>query len=173
MAEVEKRRVPFLNHRRKISQIQVEFEGVKAELKAAFKDAKADGFRPVLFDIAASLTDPKSRGDKIGGEVLDRLEVAHHVQHELGAQLSLFVEHAAQAPLPTDPYAEGRQVGLEGGRPIPPDHWGQDDAQQWMAGYHEAMGERVRANIRPMDAPPLTVEEAVGASQELDPARPL
>jgi hypothetical protein len=41
-----------------------------------------------------------------------------------------------------------------------------------MVGYHEAMGERVRANIRPMDAPPMTVEEAVGA-QELDPARPL
>ena len=161
IGEIERRRAAFLTHRRRIEQIYVELMSLKATLKKAERDAKAEGFKPVWFHIARDLTGFERKEAKVEGEVHDRLTVAYWLGHGLGRQLDLFTsglaETAKEAP---DPYADGRQAGMEGKTASPPNYYSIESEQyiRWMEGYHDATGQRVRAGITVPDS----VEEAAG-----------
>ncbi len=138
-------RALFLNHLPKIAELKSKLNTANANLRNAYKTAKADGFLKDDFEIAFQM-----QGD--GGEkarkaaIARQLTIAKWLGCDLGAQLDMFVE-PERVPAADHAFEEGKTDSLSGKTAKP--SYAPDTLQfrQYMLGFHEATASRVTTGI--------------------------
>lgn len=123
----------FRNHLGKVRALKAKQASVTADLRNAYKGAKADGWAKKRIDFALALENDE--GNELLEERRVEAKIARWLQHPIGTQTDLFADpEPDRAPLAERSFNDGRRVGMEGGNPKPPD--GTADPAEWQRGWH-------------------------------------
>lgn len=105
-------RALFLQALPKIGQLRAALNTANANLRNAYKQAKADGFAKKDFDEAFLMQG--AEGEKVKkGAILRSLRIARWLGMDLGAQLDMF-EQDARVPAVDRAYEEGKSQAMQG-----------------------------------------------------------
>ena len=141
----EESRALFLNVLPKIADLRAKLNTANANLRNAYKAARADGFAKSDFDTAFAIQG--SDGEKAKKAAIARdLTIAKWLGCDLGAQLDLFVEDE-RVPAVDRAFEEGK-VDAMSNKPAKPSY---DPATpqhaQYMEGYHSVSEARIKGGI--------------------------
>jgi hypothetical protein len=143
------------SHLPKIASIKGQINDLTADLRNAYKSAKADGFLKADFDTAFELQRPGGELKKKAA-IARNLTVARWLGYDLGNQLDLFVEDD-QTPAKERAYGEGQTASMTNKAAVPPYDPGSDLHAAYMKGFHDDQERILRGGIAPLqeEAPPV------------------
>lgn len=131
----EEDRALFLNHLPKIGELKAKLNTANANLRNAYKTAKADGFLKGDFDTAFQIQG--ADGEKAKKAAIARdLTIAKWLGCDLGSQLDLFVEDE-RVPASDRAFEEGKAASMQNLPAKPSYDPGTAQYRQYMAGFHE------------------------------------
>lgn len=165
----EQNRALFLHHLTHEKQgIKVLIDAQKqatANLRNAYKKAKADGFLKADFDIALDIQ--KADGEKRRKELIQRnLQIAAWLGCDLGAQLDLFARMVETGvPAEDRAYEEGKTASYAGQSANPPYDPSLAQHRRWLEGWHDATATRVESGISKLH-PEVQKDEADKAAKK-------
>lgn len=138
----------LFQNKKKIAALKERMATTVADMRYAYKTAKADGFSKKDIDLAIACED-----DEDG--VLDRMKREHQIAkwmgHPAGTQFELF-EGPDRTPLVDRAYDAGKRAGLAAEACSPPHSQGTPAYEPWMKGWHD--GQAVNAaGIKPTLSP--------------------
>lgn len=141
----EQNRALFLHHLPKVADLKDKVAKATANLRNAYKAAKADGFLKVDFDIAFEIQG--AEGEKKRKAAIARsLQIARWLGCDLGAQLDMFVADPL-VPAADRAYEEGKTDSMLGKSAKPGYDPSTEQHRRYMAGYHDATESRVKSGI--------------------------
>lgn len=127
----------FLQHKPKIDRLKEAAASASGKLRAALKEAKADGFSKAQFDIARQLSTPEGEAEfraELAGQVAAAMYIGSDIGGLLG-QLDLF------GPSRTDAseraYDEGQKASMENRQAKPDYAPGTAQYEAYMKGFHD------------------------------------
>lgn len=139
----------FLQNLNKIARLVKLKDAAVADLRNAFKTAKADGFLKRDFDDAFEIQ--KADGEKKKKAAIARsLQVARWLGCDLGAQLDLFAE-PSRVPASDRAFEEGERDAMENKAAKPDYHPSTEQHRRYMEGYHGVSERRVTEGIKKLD----------------------
>ena len=141
----EQNRALFLHHLPKIDDLKGKVATATANLRNAYKTAKADGFLKEDFEIAFEIRD--AEGEKKRKAAIARsLQIARWLGCDLGAQLDLFTQDE-RVPAEDRAYEEGKTDSMLGKSAKPSYDPSLPQHAQYMQGYHDATESRIKSGI--------------------------
>lgn len=125
----------FLRALPKIADLKAKLNTANANLRNAYKTAKADGFLKKDFDVAFEIQG--AEGEKAKKAAIAReLTIARWLGCDLGAQLDLFLEDA-RVPITDRAYDEGQSASMQNQKAAPSYDPNTEAYRSYMAGFHE------------------------------------
>lgn len=141
----EQNRALFLHHLPKVADLKDKVAKATANLRNAYKAAKADGFLKVDFDTAFEIQG--AEGEKKRKAAIARsLQIARWLGCDLGAQLDMFVADPL-VPAVDRAYEEGKTDSMLGKSAKPSYDPSTEQHRRYMAGYHDATETRIKGGI--------------------------
>jgi len=141
----EQNRALFLHHLSKVADLKDKVAKATANLRNAYKTAKADGFLKVDFDCAFEIQ--AADGEKKKKAAIARnLQIARWLGCDLGAQLDLFSQDE-RVPAEDRAYEEGKTDSMSGKSAKPSYDPSTPQHGRYMQGYHDATEIRVKSGI--------------------------
>ena len=141
----EEDRALFLQHLPKIAELKAKLATANANLRNAYKTAKADGFLKGDFEVAFQIQG--AEGEKAKKAAIARdLTIAKWLGCDLGAQLDLFVQDE-RVPAADRAYEEGRTDSMSGKTAKPDYDPSTEQHRRYMEGYHSVTEERINKGI--------------------------
>jgi hypothetical protein len=141
----EEDRALFLNHLPKISDLKAKLNSANANLRNAYKTAKADGFLKGDFDTAFQIQG--ADGEKAKKAAIARdLTIAKWLGCDLGAQLDLFVE-PERVPAVDRAFEEGKVDAMSNKAAKPSYDPSTPQHAKYMEGYHSISEARIKGGI--------------------------
>lgn len=135
----------FLQALPKIADLKTKLNTANANLRNAYKTAKADGFLKSDFDEAFEIQG--AEGEKKKKAAIARsLTIAKWLGCDLGAQLDLFVQDS-RVPAADRAYEEGQTASMKGESAKPPYDPSTEQHRRYMAGYHDDQEQRIKGGI--------------------------
>jgi hypothetical protein len=139
----------FLQALPKIADLKAKLNTANANLRNAYKAAKADGFLKKDFDTAFQIQG--ADGEKAKKAAIAReLTIAKWLGCDLGSQLDLFVEDT-RVPAADRAFEEGQAASMKGETAKPDYHPSTEQYRQFMAGYHADQEQRLTKGITKLD----------------------
>lgn len=148
----EEQRALFIGetgHLKKIKELRARLNTANANLRAGYKSAKAHGFDKQDFDYAIQLETVELEA-KTRARIARNLVIAKYVGSSLGAQLDLFLE-PDRTPAVDIAYDEGKAASMRGEPAKPGYDPSTPQHAQYMQGYHDDQGKRVKGGIKPLE----------------------
>lgn len=144
----EENRKLFLNvHLPEVKKLRERLASATANLRNAYKTAKAEGsFTKADFDTAIQIEDAE-REAKAKARIARQLTIARYMGKSLGAQLELFLE-PDRTPASDLAYEEGKQAALENRAAKPDYDPSTEQYRRYMEGYHSVSEARVKDGIK-------------------------
>jgi hypothetical protein len=125
----------FLRALPKIAELKAKLNTANANLRNAYKQAKADGFLKKDFDVAFEIQG--AEGEKAKKAAIAReLTIAKWLGCDLGAQLDLFMQDA-RVPAADRAFEEGQTASMQNKAAKPPYDPSTEQYRRYMAGFHE------------------------------------
>lgn len=125
----------FLRALPKIADLKAKLNTANANLRNAYKAAKADGFLKGDFDVAFQIQG--AEGEKAKKAAIAReLTIAKWLGCDLGSQLDLFVEDS-RVPAVDRAFNEGQTASMKNEAAKPSYDPSTEQYRQYMAGFHE------------------------------------
>lgn len=150
----------FLRALPKIAELKAKLNTANANLRNAYKAAKADGFLKKDFDVAFEIQG--AEGEKAKKTAIAReLTIAKWLGCDLGAQLDLFLQDT-RVPIADRAFEEGQSASMQGKSAKPPYDPSTEAFRKYMAGYHEHQATLAKG-IKKLDP---AVKEDVKATAE-------
>lgn len=147
----EQNRALFLHHladtknKSNITLLKAALNTANANLRNAYKAAKADGFLKADFDCAFEIQ--QADGEKKKKAAIARnLQIARWLGCDLGAQLDMFTQDE-RVPAEDRAYEEGKTDSLTGKSAKPEYDPSTPQHASYMAGYHDATESRIKSGI--------------------------
>jgi hypothetical protein len=148
----------FLQHLPKIKELKEKLNTANANLRNAYKTAKAQGaFEKSDFDYAIEVETAEKEA-KARAQIARRLTIARYMGSDLGAQLELFLE-PDRTPAADRAYHEGQTASMKGESARPDYAPETEQYRQWMAGYNDDQANRIKKGIKPLTDAEQEVEE--------------
>lgn len=145
----DQRQALFFSHLRKVDGLKTKMATASGELRAAYREAKADGFPKEDFEAAARFrkeleNDTNESADRIRRQ----MEISRWFNHPLGTQLDMFDNFSGDDKRSQEErgFDEGKRAGLADEPCQPPFDPGTDGYDGYMKGWHE--GNAVRVNMK-------------------------
>jgi hypothetical protein len=149
----------FLQALPKIAELKAKLNTANANLRNAYKTAKADGFHKKDFDTAFQMQG--ADGEKAKKAAIAReLTIAKWLGCDLGSQLDLFLEDA-RVPAADRAYDEGVSASMKNEVAKPDYHPATEQYRKYMEGYHADQERQLKKGITKL---PEAVEEDVKAT---------
>lgn len=159
----EQNRALFLHHLPKVADLKDKVATATANLRNAYKAAKADGFLKADFDTAFEIQG--AEGEKKRKAAIARsLQIARWLGCDLGAQLDMFVEDPL-VPAADRAYEEGKTDSLQGKSAKPSYDPSTEQHRRYMAGFHDATEARIKGGITKLH-PEVQKDEADKATKK-------
>jgi hypothetical protein len=170
--ERDAKRASFLHHRSSWTAVQAKFKATKKLVDDVVDAMKADGHTKKEMEFADMLAGDCKQEIKAVADVEMKLRVGSYMGHSIGNQLDLFAQSVAAAP---NPYDEGKQCHMEGGRASPPKHYAPGSPQytRWLEGFHDEQERRVKAGIKPLGGDGTLEDEPAGEEAADDDGNPV
>lgn len=141
----------FLQHLPKIKELKEKLNTANANLRNAYKSAKAQGgFEKSDFEYAIEVETAEKEA-KARAQIARRLTIARYMGSDLGAQLELFLE-PDRTPAADRAYHEGQTASMKGETPRPDYAPETEQFRQFMAGYNDDQANRIKKGIKKTDA---------------------
>lgn len=159
----EQNRALFLHHLPKVADLKDKVAKATANLRNAYKAAKADGFLKADFDTAFEIQG--AEGEKKRKAAIARsLQIARWLGCDLGAQLDMFVEDPL-VPAADRAYEEGKTDSMLGKSAKPGYDPSTEQHRRYMAGFHDATETRIKGGITKLH-PEVQKDEADKAAKK-------
>ena len=123
-----------------------------SDLRNLYKKAKGDGFDKYDFEIAMAL-DTAEKEAKQKAKIARTLQIARFCGKSLGGQLEMFLE-PDRTPASENAYEEGRIASMKNETARPGYDPSTEQHREYMRGYHEVQGEKIKTGIKPLDDTP-------------------
>lgn len=150
----------FLRALPKIADLKAKLNTANANLRNAYKAAKADGFLKKDFDVAFEIQG--AEGEKAKKAAIAReLTIAKWLGCDLGVQLDLFLE-PTRVPAADRAFEEGQAASMQNKAAKPPYDPSTEQYRKYMAGFHEHQATLAKG-IKKLDP---AVKEDVKATAE-------
>lgn len=148
----------FLQHLPKVKELKEKLNTANANLRNAYKSAKAQGgFEKSDFDYAVEVETAEKEA-KARAQIARRLTIARYMGSDLGAQLDLFLE-PDRTPAADRAYNEGQTASMKGESARPDYAPETEQYRQWMQGYNDDQETRIKKGIKPLEAAEEVVED--------------
>lgn len=156
----EENRKLFLNtHLPSIKALRDKLNTANANLRNAYKTAKAEGnFTKADFDTAIAIEDEEKEA-KAKARIARQLVIARYMGKSLGAQLELFLA-PDMTPSSDIAFSEGEQDAVENKPAKPTYHPSTEQHRRYMEGYHSVSEKRVKEGIKPLHPEVASDQEA-------------
>lgn len=159
----EEDRALFLNHLPKIADLKAKLNTANANLRNAYKTAKADGFLKEDFETAFQIQG--ADGEKARKAAIARqLTIAKWLGCDLGAQLDLFVEDE-RVPAEDRAFEEGKVDAMSNKAAKPSYDPSTPQHARYMEGFHAATEALVKTGIAKLH-PEVQKDEAAKAAKK-------
>jgi hypothetical protein len=153
----------FLQHLPKVKELKEKLNTANANLRNAYKSAKAQGgFEKSDFDYAIEVETAEKEA-KARAQIARRLTIARYMGSDLGAQLDLFLE-PDRTPAADRAYHEGQSASMKGESARPDYAPETEQYRQWMKGYNDDQEQRIKKGIKKTDAQ-IELEEEIAAKE--------
>lgn len=157
----------FLQALPKIADLKAKLNTANANLRNAYKAAKADGFHKKDFDTAFQMQG--ADGEKAKKAAMAReLTIAKWLGCDLGSQLDLFLEDA-RVPAADRAYDEGVSASMKGLSLKCDYHPSTEQYRQFAAGFHEDQEQRIKSGIKKLEPGLITEDQKVAANGKETP----
>lgn len=161
----------FLQALPKVADLKKKLNTANANLRNAYKSAKADGFLKKDFDTAFQIQG--ADGEKAKKAAIAReLTIAKWLGCDLGSQLDLFVEDT-RVPAADRAYEEGQAASMKGETANPDYHPATEQHRQFMQGFHDDQEKRIKngmGKLHPAVAEDLKETAAQKANRDAEKA---
>jgi hypothetical protein len=139
----------FLNHLPKIEALRDAINKATANLRNAYKTAKAQGgFEKVDFDYAIAVKTAEAEA-KTRAKIARQLTIARFMGSDLGGQLDLFLE-PDRTPAADRAYHEGETASMKN-EPAQPSYAPETEQyRQYMKGFHDHQAKIAGKGIKPL-----------------------
>lgn len=158
-------RALFLHHLPKIADLKDKVAAATANLRNAYKTAKADGFLKDDFDAAFEIQGADGEKKKKAA-IARHLQIAQWLGCDLGAQLDLFVADA-RVPAADRSYEEGKTDCLMGKAAQPSYDPSTEQYRRYMEGFHSATESLIKSGISKLH-PEVQKDEADKAAKKAE-----
>lgn len=136
----------FLQHLPKIKDLKERLNTANANLRNAYKSAKAQGaFEKADFDYAFQLETAEQEA-KTRAKIARNLTIARYMGSDLGAQLDMFLE-PVRTPAADRAYAEGETAAMQNETAKPVYAPETEQYRKYMEGYHSVQAKQVGKGI--------------------------
>ena len=125
----------FLQNLTKVADLKGKLNTANANLRNAYKTAKADGFLKKDFDVAFEIQGAEGEKKKKAA-IARELTIAKWLGCDLGEQLDMFLE-PSRVPAEDRAYEEGQTASMTGKSATPSYHPATPQHAAYMKGYHD------------------------------------
>lgn len=139
----------FIVHRDKYSSLKAKADSAIGTLRAYVKTIKSDGFKLSMIQDSIQLSTPEGETD-FKAEIANRLLAAAYSDASVGDQLGLFLD-APEMPSIDRAFKEGQSDAMANKTANPGYAPDTEQAQRYLAGYHEEQERQVLKGIKKLD----------------------
>ncbi|WP_318911508.1 hypothetical protein [Shinella zoogloeoides] len=151
-------------HVDKITALKAKVATATADLRNAYKTAKADDIPKEDIDFAIALE--KDDDDKMIQRRRRETELARLLNHPIGTQFEMF--DTDPRPLAERSFEDGKQAGLKGQDCAPDNALGDEARNKWIEGWHAGQAILAEKFQKGPSQPEVLRPEGTGAEKKVD-----